>query len=60
MKTTPSSRTKIRFGDNDTLAALVTNSGRGRLPIILTDQQGRSTDDPRAILRRADSKRTVR
>jgi len=45
MKTTPSSRTKIRFGDNDTLAALVTNLVE---PTAYHPhrQQGLYTDDP--------------
>ncbi len=38
---------EIRFGDNDTLAALVTNLIEADCLIILTDQQGLHTDDPR-------------
>jgi len=38
---------EIRFGDNDTLAALVTNLVEADYLIILTDQQGLYTDDPR-------------
>jgi glutamate 5-kinase len=38
---------EIRFGDNDTLAALVTNLVEADCLIILTDQQGLYTDDPR-------------
>ena len=38
---------EIRFGDNDTLAALVTNLVDADCLIILTDQQGLYTDDPR-------------
>ncbi len=37
---------EIRFGDNDTLAALVTNLVEADLLIILTDQQGLFTGDP--------------
>ncbi|HKW38881.1 MAG TPA: glutamate 5-kinase [Burkholderiales bacterium] len=38
---------EIRFGDNDTLAALVTNLVEADVLIILTDQQGLHTEDPR-------------
>jgi glutamate 5-kinase len=38
---------EIRFGDNDTLAALVTNLVEADCLIILTDQDGLYTDDPR-------------
>ena len=38
---------EIRFGDNDTLAALVTNLVEADVLVILTDQQGLHTDDPR-------------
>lgn len=38
---------EIRFGDNDTLAALVTNLIEADCLIILTDQQGLHTTDPR-------------
>lgn len=38
---------EIRFGDNDTLAALVANLVEADLLIILTDQQGLFTEDPR-------------
>ena len=38
---------EIRFGDNDTLGALVTNLVEADCLIILTDQQGLFTDDPR-------------
>jgi len=38
---------EIRFGDNDTLAALVTNLVEADCLIILTDQNGLYTDDPR-------------
>lgn len=38
---------EIRFGDNDTLAALVTNLVKGDLLIILTDTEGLYTRDPR-------------
>lgn len=38
---------EIKFGDNDTLAALVTNLIEADLLIILTDQQGLYTADPR-------------
>lgn len=38
---------EIRFGDNDTLAALVANLVEADLLIILTDQQGMFTKDPR-------------
>lgn len=37
---------EIRFGDNDTLAALVANLVGADLLIILTDQQGLFTSDP--------------
>ena len=38
---------EIRFGDNDTLAALVTNLVEADCLVILTDQQGLYTEDPR-------------
>jgi glutamate 5-kinase len=38
---------EIRFGDNDTLAALVTNLVEADWLVILTDQQGLYTEDPR-------------
>jgi glutamate 5-kinase len=38
---------EIRFGDNDTLAALVTNLIEADCLIILTDQKGLHTEDPR-------------
>ena len=38
---------EIRFGDNDTLAAQVTNLVEADCLIILTDQQGLYTEDPR-------------
>src|ERR1035437_2266222 len=38
---------EIKFGDNDTLAALVTNLIEGNALIILTDQKGLFTADPR-------------
>lgn len=38
---------EIRFGDNDTLAALVTNLIEADILIILTDQPGLYTEDPR-------------
>ena len=38
---------EIRFGDNDTLAALVANLIQADLLIILTDQKGMYTADPR-------------
>jgi glutamate 5-kinase len=38
---------EIRFGDNDTLAALVTNVADADLLILLTDQDGFFTADPR-------------
>lgn len=41
---------EIRFGDNDTLAALVTNLIEGDVLIILTDQDGLYTADPRVDL----------
>lgn len=37
---------EIRFGDNDTLAALVANLVEADLLVILTDQQGLFTGDP--------------
>lgn len=39
---------EIRFGDNDTLAALVANLVEADLLVILTDQQGMFDSDPRA------------
>ncbi|THB64542.1 MAG: glutamate 5-kinase [Gammaproteobacteria bacterium] len=39
---------EIRFGDNDTLAALVANLVEADLLIILTDQQGLFDSDPRS------------
>jgi glutamate 5-kinase len=38
---------EIRFGDNDTLGALVTNLVEGDLLVILTDRDGLYTADPR-------------
>ncbi len=38
---------EIRFGDNDTLAALVANLVEAELLVILTDQSGLFTRDPR-------------
>jgi glutamate 5-kinase len=38
---------EIKFGDNDNLAALVTNLIHADLLVILTDQGGLYTDDPR-------------
>ncbi len=38
---------EIRFGDNDTLGALVTNLVEADLLVILTDQQGMFDADPR-------------
>ncbi|WP_373287773.1 glutamate 5-kinase [Silvimonas amylolytica] len=38
---------EIKFGDNDTLGALVTNLVEGEALVILTDQQGLYTADPR-------------
>jgi glutamate 5-kinase len=38
---------EIRFGDNDTLGALVTNLIEADVLILLTDQQGLFTADPR-------------
>lgn len=38
---------EIRFGDNDTLGALVTNLIEADVLVILTDQQGLFTADPR-------------
>lgn len=38
---------EIRFGDNDTLAALVTNLVEADALVILTDQPGLFTSDPR-------------
>jgi len=38
---------EIRFGDNDTLGALVTNLIEAESLVILTDQQGLFTSDPR-------------
>ncbi|MFZ3063634.1 MAG: glutamate 5-kinase [Actinomycetota bacterium] len=38
---------EIKFGDNDTLAALVTNLAKADLLVILTDMEGLYTADPR-------------
>jgi len=38
---------EIRFGDNDTLAALVANLVEAELLVLLTDQQGMYDKDPR-------------
>ncbi len=38
---------EIRFGDNDTLAGLVANLTEADLMVLLTDQAGLYTDDPR-------------
>jgi glutamate 5-kinase len=38
---------EIRFGDNDTLAAMVAGQVHADLLIILTDQQGMFDSDPR-------------
>ena len=38
---------EIRFGDNDTLGALVTNLVEADVLVVLTDQQGLFTADPR-------------
>ena len=40
---------EIRFGDNDTLAALVTNLVEADALVILTDQQGLYDADPRKV-----------
>ncbi len=55
------SNEEIRFGDNDTLGALVANLIEADLLIILTDQQGlydaNPTDDPDAkLIARADAR----
>ena len=39
---------EIRFGDNDTLAAMVAGQVHADLLIILTDQQGMFDSDPRS------------
>ncbi|WP_303908099.1 glutamate 5-kinase [Thiohalomonas denitrificans] len=39
---------EIRFGDNDTLGALVTNLVEAELLVILTDQEGLFDSDPRS------------
>src|SRR5690606_32394932 len=39
---------EIKFGDNDTLGALVANLVEADLLVILTDQQGLFTADPRS------------
>ena len=51
---------EIRFGDNDTLGALVTNLVEADCLIILTDQKGLYTDDPQhnpeaALIQRAQA-----
>ena len=38
---------EIKFGDNDTLAALVSNLSEAKLLVILTDQDGLHTSDPK-------------
>ena len=38
---------EIRFGDNDTLAALVANLIDADVLVLLTDQQGLYREDPR-------------
>ncbi|WP_236640290.1 glutamate 5-kinase [Tepidimonas charontis] len=40
---------EIKFGDNDTLAALVANLVEADLLVILTDQRGLYTADPRKV-----------
>ncbi|MFV1973304.1 MAG: glutamate 5-kinase [Thiohalobacterales bacterium] len=40
---------EIRFGDNDTLAALVANLIEAELLVFLTDQQGMFSSDPRTV-----------
>ena len=40
---------EIRFGDNDTLGALVANLVEADALVILTDQQGLYSDDPRRV-----------
>ena len=40
---------EIKFGDNDTLAALVTNLVEADVLVILTDQQGLFDADPRLV-----------
>ncbi len=40
---------EIRFGDNDTLAALVANLIEANTLLLLTDQSGLYTDDPRKV-----------
>lgn len=40
---------EIRFGDNDTLGALVANLVEADLLVILTDQEGLYTADPRSV-----------
>jgi glutamate 5-kinase len=42
---------EIKFGDNDTLGALVANLIEADLLVILTDQRGLYTADPRATPR---------
>ncbi len=39
---------ELRFGDNDTLAALVANLVEADLLVLLTDQEGLFDDDPRS------------
>ena len=39
---------EIRFGDNDTLGALITNLVEADLLVIMTDQQGMFDSDPRS------------
>ena len=46
-RTTLSSTDEIKFGDNDTLAALVTNLVEADVLVILTDQAGLYSADPR-------------
>jgi glutamate 5-kinase len=46
---------ELRFGDNDTLAALVANLIEADLLILLTDQDGLFDQDPRKSSRRPSS-----
>ena len=49
---------EIKFGDNDTLGALVANLIEADALIILTDQNGLYTADPRTTMRMPDSSTT--
>ena len=51
---------EIRVGDNDTLGALVTNLIEADVLVLLTDQQGLFTADPRKDPTRRSSRARAR